>query len=176
MTVKKETRGRKRLPPEKKKPPQATLKINDFILPFVKELKGNLKKGLITEQTLDRLFDILRTGQKQSNHSEEISVLKDKIKKLDELLLKRVMERDLAHSKSVDLESKVHYWKAKYDDLKRNYDDLLHREYDCMAMTSDGKRCTKKAVFDTFQNGLLFHVCSQHAKVLEKKRRNMTTN
>jgi hypothetical protein len=162
MTVKKETRGRKRLPPEKKKPPQAPLKINDFILPFVKELKGNLKKGLITEQTLDRLFDILRTGQKQSdlNQSEDIGVLKDRIK-----------ERDL-----VNLESKVHYWKAKYDVLKRDYDDLLHREYDCMAMTSDGKRCKKKAVFDTFQNGLLFHVCSQHAKVLEKKRRNMTTN
>jgi len=35
------------------------MKINDFILPFVKLLKSNLKNGLVTEKVLNRLFDVL---------------------------------------------------------------------------------------------------------------------
>jgi len=60
MTDKPETRGRKPLPKGQRKPPQATVKVNEFILPFVKELKGNLKNNTLSDETLQRLFSILR--------------------------------------------------------------------------------------------------------------------
>jgi len=55
-----ETRGRKPLPEGHRKPPQATVKVNNFILPFVKELKAKLKKSLVTGDTLSQLFDVLQ--------------------------------------------------------------------------------------------------------------------
>jgi len=52
MPTKTETRGRKPLPLDKKKPPQATIKINNVILPFVQTLKGNLKKNSLPKEFL----------------------------------------------------------------------------------------------------------------------------
>ena len=48
MSNKKEKRGRKALPPEQKKPPQPTIKINDFLYPFVKLLKREYKELMST--------------------------------------------------------------------------------------------------------------------------------
>jgi len=60
---KKETRGRNPLPEGQRKPPQATLKVNKAILPFVLKLKSNLKLNLVSEETIQRLFDVL-SGRK----------------------------------------------------------------------------------------------------------------
>ncbi len=57
--IKKETRGRKRLAKGKHKAPQATLKINEAILPFVIQLKSNLKMGLITDKIINKLLDVM---------------------------------------------------------------------------------------------------------------------
>ena len=38
-----------------------------------------------------------------------------------------------------------------------------------MALKGDGQRCTKKETNDTVQNGILIHVCVQHAKSLAKR-------
>ncbi len=67
MPEKTETRGRKSLPLDKKKAPQATVKINVFILPFVQELKGNLKKGKVSGKTLSGLFSVLNGTEQQTS-------------------------------------------------------------------------------------------------------------
>lgn len=153
-----ETRGRKPLPEGKKKPPQATLKINDFILPFVKQLKGNLKNRAVTTETIKSLFAVLE-GKNPATDNQP----------LKEVNIKLVLERDKAHLRAVNLETKVRSLKATIKRLKTDYDVLLHQEYDCMAIKADGKRCRKKAVIDAMQNGINIHVCLQHSKVLGKK-------
>ena len=75
MDSKTETRGRKRLPEGKHKPPQSTVKINNIILPFVQELKGNLKKGIVTSSTLSHLFSVL-----QGESEQQTSIFKDPFK------------------------------------------------------------------------------------------------
>lgn len=72
MDSKTETRGRKRFPEGKHKPPQATVKINNIILPFVRELKGNLKKGVVTSSILSQLFSVL-----QGESEQQTSIFKD---------------------------------------------------------------------------------------------------
>ena len=180
MTEKKETRGRKRLPPEKKKRPQTAVKINDFILPFVKELKGNLKKGLVTEETLAQLLGVLQGAvfndvnsagiienlqHHVSNLESENQLLKDNLDDQKKRTLQIVLERDVEHQKAMKIEGRYRALESKYRTLKDRYDALLHQEHDCMAITSNGKRCSKKAVIDITREGLVFHVCLQHSKV-----------
>jgi len=192
MEFKKETRGRKSVALDKKKPPQATVKINNFILPFVKELKGNLKKGLVTENTLALLFDVLNgKGEQQGNLFKDpdtvsiVSDLQEKIRLLEAekqiveaklieiegIGLKFVKERDKEHLKAVHAESKVESLKSSYRLLKNTHDELLHREYDCMAMTGTGNRCTKPAKLDEVKNGLMIHVCLQHSKLISDEKK-----
>jgi len=192
MEFKKETRGRKSVALDKKKPPQATVKINNFILPFVKELKGNLKKGLVTENTLALLFDVLNgKGEQQGNLFKDpdtvsiVSDLQEKIRLLEAekqiveaklieiegIGLKFVKERDKEHLKAVYAESKVESLKSSYRLLKHTHDELLHREYDCMAMTGTGNRCTKPAKLDEVKNGLMIHVCLQHSKLISDEKK-----
>jgi len=59
MDKKKETRGRKALASGKHKAPQATMKINEFIVPFVTLLKSNLKIGTVNQKTIEKLFNVL---------------------------------------------------------------------------------------------------------------------
>lgn len=190
MKPKKETRGRKPLPLNKKKPPQATVKVNDFILPFVKKLKGNLKNNLVTEKTLVQLFDVLDgQGEQQSSafkDPEAISIvaeLQEKIHTLEaekriikrelveqqEISLKFVQERDKEHLNAVHTESELESLKSSYRTLKRTHEELLHREHDCMAIKANGERCTKAAKLDVNQNGIVIRVCLQHSKTLAKK-------
>jgi len=188
MTIKQETRGRKSLPLDKKKAPQATVKINAFILPFVQELKGNLKKGMVTDKTLTGLFSVLDGTEQQTqvfNDPDAVSIvteLRDKIleigaekrisdnklAKQQEISLKLVQERDKEHLKAVDAESKVESLKSNYRVLKGTYDELLHREHDCMALKVNGERCRKEAKIDFNQEGIMIRVCLQHAKLAEK--------
>ena len=190
MPTKTETRGRKSLPLDKKKPPQATVKINDFILPFVQELKGNLKKGMVTKQTLSNLFSALNgTEQQESifNDPNTVSIITDLQEKIlhleakkqiveaklierESIGLKLVKERDKEHLKAVHAESKVESLKSSYRVLKSTHDELLHREYDCMAITGSGERCSKPAKLDVDQNGLMIRVCLQHKKLAKKNK------
>ena len=73
------------------------------------------------------------------------------------------------HSKAIKLDGKVRTLESNFRFLKRDYDELLHREYDCMAIKGNSERCSKKAVVDIIQNGINIHVCLQHSKVLAKK-------
>lgn len=98
MESKTETRGRKRLPEGKHKPPQATVKVNAFILPFVKELKGNLKKGMVSSETLLGLFSVLRGTRQQISafkDPEAVSIVLDLQEKIHQLEAdKRLIERE----------------------------------------------------------------------------------
>lgn len=198
-----ETRGRKPLPEGKRKPPQVTVKINDFILPFVKELKGNLKNKQVTAGTISQLFAVLHGNSEQQTSAfkglETDSIfdnLQEKVRQLEAVLktkdnqigsLKESLKEKLIapltenersllkkqfteeHSKAMKLGGKVRTLESNLRILKRDYDALLHREYDCMAIKGNGERCTKKAVIDAIQHGISLHVCLQHSKVLAKK-------
>ncbi|MGZ8191331.1 MAG: hypothetical protein ACXWTS_08885 [Methylococcaceae bacterium] len=59
MSKKKEKRGRKALPPEQKKPPQPTIKINDVLFPFVKLLKHEYKAKRVDTEKLNALTRLL---------------------------------------------------------------------------------------------------------------------
>lgn len=59
MPKSKEKRGRKALPPEQKKPPQPTIKINDFLYPFVKLLKREHKAKRVDVEKLNALTKFL---------------------------------------------------------------------------------------------------------------------
>ncbi len=188
MPTKKETRGRKPLPLDKKKAPQATVKINNFILPFVQELKGNLKKGLVSGKTLSGLFSVLNGTEQQAsvfNDPDAVSIvtgLQEKIHALEaekrisdsklakqqEVSLNLAQERDKEHLNVIHTESKLNGLKSSYRLLKHDHEALLHREHDCMAIKGDGQRCTKKSVTDAIYHDINIHVCVQHAKALAK--------
>ena len=59
MSKKKEKRGRKALSPERKKPPQPTIKINDVLFPFVKLLKVEYKAKRVNAEKLNALTHLL---------------------------------------------------------------------------------------------------------------------
>ncbi len=59
MSKKKEKRGRKALPPEAKKPPQPTVKINEALYPFVKLLKQEFKAKRVDAEKLAALSALL---------------------------------------------------------------------------------------------------------------------
>jgi len=183
MEFKKENRGRKPLALGEKKPPQATVKINSFILPFVTQLKSNLKKGLVTKNTLSLLFDVLnKKGEQQLSVFKDpaaasiVSDLQEKIRVLE--TEKQIIAAKLHFIQNNNVEDpKVAYTKGKLESLKSSYrmlklthDELLHREYDCMAITVSGERCNKPAKLDAAQNGLMIHVCLQHSKLVNNKK------
>jgi len=189
MSDKLETRGRKRLALDQKKRPQITVKINNFILPFVKQLKGNLKKDLVTENTLSLLFDILNgKGEHQGNLFKDpdtaslVSELQDKIRLLEaekqlievklkdreEFNLGTIQERDKERLKNVYVNSKLESLKSSYRILRLNYEEMEHKNYDCMAIKANGDRCTKPSKIDFDQKGIMIHVCLQHAKSLKR--------
>ena len=59
MAKKKENRGRKPLPPERKKLPQPTIKINEVLYPFVKLLKVEYKAKRVDAEKLNVLTRLL---------------------------------------------------------------------------------------------------------------------
>ena len=59
MAKKKENRGRKTLPPERKKLPQPTIKINEVLYPFVKLLKVEYKAKRVDAEKLNLLTRLL---------------------------------------------------------------------------------------------------------------------
>jgi len=59
MSKNKDNRGRKPLPPGKKKPPQPTIKINEALYPFVKLLKREYKAKRVDTNKLEALTKLL---------------------------------------------------------------------------------------------------------------------
>jgi hypothetical protein len=59
MAKNKDKRGRKALPPEDKKPPQPTVKINPALLHFVKLLKSEYKAKRVSAEKLAALTRLL---------------------------------------------------------------------------------------------------------------------
>ena len=198
-----ETRGRKPLPEKQRKPPQATVKVNNFILPFVKELKGNLKKGLLTDDTLSQLSEVLQSKSEDQasilNNPDTINIVEPQQQEIAQLkyelsikdnqivsLKNSLKEKIVApikenergqltkqyydeHSKAIQLEGKVRSLESDIRRLKLDYDELLHREHDCMVIKANGEQCTKKAVIDVIQSRVNLHVCLQHFKILSNK-------
>lgn len=148
--MKTETRGRKPLPADKRKPPQVALKINDYILPFVMELKGNLKNKTLTPETLQSLFDVLR-GDSENPESAEVQH-------------NLVAKFDIEHQKVLNLESSNSWLKTQLKEIKIQLEQLQNKEHDCQVLTKSGERCTRPAKLVTDWHGVAIHACLQHSK------------
>ena len=70
--------GRKAISASDRKPAQKTVKLNEAIYPFVIELKGNLKMGLVDGQMMDDLFAVLKRSP--ANNDDNIKRLPVKAK------------------------------------------------------------------------------------------------
>ena len=77
MNKKKERRGRKALPPEQKKPPQPTIKINPVLQPFVKLLKREYKAGHVDAEKLTALTRLLIEDVQDSVIEEQAALKTD---------------------------------------------------------------------------------------------------
>lgn len=197
MVTKTETRGRKPLLPKDKKPPQATIKVNDFILPFVNELKGNLKNGKVTKKTLGRLFNVLNNNWFQVNAADEdlfslsdsndiaIKGLESEVQRLKDELVKlhrhnafkpletteraELIEKyQTERGKVIRLEGQDRSNKSSIRSLKSKIDRIEHLEHDCQAIKANGERCSRPAVTTVDWSGIEIHTCSQHSKTLKR--------
>ncbi|MDD2723598.1 MAG: hypothetical protein PHH59_06210 [Methylovulum sp.] len=79
MTKKKDKRGRKALPPEQKKPPQPTIKINPVLHPFVKLLKKHYKTGHVDAEKLTALTTLLLDGVTETVIEEQAALTPDEL-------------------------------------------------------------------------------------------------
>jgi hypothetical protein len=88
MSKKKDNRGRKALPPEQKKPPQPTIKINEVLYPFVKLLKREYKAKRVDAEKLNALTRLLLEESLNSTIEKQITGKPDDVvaeqKSLDE--------------------------------------------------------------------------------------------
>ena len=148
-STKPETRGRKSLPVDKRKPPQSTVKINDAILPFVKELKGNLKNKTLTPDILQSLFDAL--NGKESNQDIDLQAENKELNALVRFQNQKLYE---LNDKPLAEENKL---------LKAQIEQLEHKEHACQALTNLGIRCKKPAKLKTKWHGVEIDVCLQHS-------------
>jgi len=160
------------------------VKINEVILPFVKELKGNLKKGNVTNKTIERLFNVLNNNWKQTDALTEEINLKNEVKRLkDELLavnqtlatksldaderLKLKDRYNSEHLKVVSLEGKNRQNEGTIRSLKEEIKQLKHLEHNCQALKSNGERCTRTSKTTSNWHGVKIHTCIQHTKLLK---------
>ena len=186
MPNKIETRGRKALPPEQRKSPQATVKINETILPFVKQLKDNLKNEEVTQETLRRLFDVLNNDFNKDpiflddvdiDHTKnEVHRLKDELKKQVQLNAitplepsERLQLSDRYHTehlKVVRLESREKSNEHTIKTLKSKIHSLECVEHNCQSLKANGQRCNRPSKVKANFHGVLINVCLQHSKTL----------
>ena len=113
-----ETRGRKSIPADQRKLPQTTVKINDAILPFVTELKSNLKNKSLTPEILQSLFDVLNSNGSsqdvdfQAENKELNALVRFQNNKLYELNDKPLAETN------IKLESEIKRLKSQIEQLQ----------------------------------------------------------
>ena len=72
--MEKRPRGRPSIAPELKKPQQTTLKVNDAIVPLVRLLKSNLKKGLLSDSIIS---DLMRVANNKKLPFKQTTALND---------------------------------------------------------------------------------------------------
>jgi len=184
-------RGRKTLAPEDRKPPQATVKINERILPFVMKLREELKKGTITDKRLETLFGVVDGydphkqpslfGQEEIDEitrqkgliQNELYQLKQKMQSPIEPDLefrtKLVAKYDKEHRKVVDLESKVRNLDSDKRALTHKLEQLSNKTFSCQCLTKNGERCTREGKLKAPFHNVEINVCLQHKKALESK-------
>ncbi len=187
-----ETRGRKRLPLDQHKPPQSTVKINDAILPLVKLLKANLKKGLLSDVIISDLTAIANNKRlpfKQttvlddaalSEQAKALEALKAENLRLtaeNKLLNKPVIKEvvvidkwllkyDAEHNLVLHLKSELARAKLEPAELKGEIERLNGLERSCQALKVNGDRCTRIAKDAIKHHGIAIKVCPQHRKLL----------
>jgi len=149
-SAKPETRGRKSIPADKRKPPQTTVKINDAILPFVKELKGNLKNKTLTPDILQSFFDVLNS--KESNQDIDLQAENKELNALVRFQNQKIYE---LNDKPLAKENKQ---------LRAQIEQLENKEHACQALTKSGSQCTKPAKLKAKWHGVEINVCLQHSK------------
>ena len=145
-------------------------------------LQGKSEQQISTFKDSESISIVKELQEKIHQLETDLRVKDVKIVNLKEHLKEKIVmpitenERSLLkkqyhdeHSKAIKLEGKVRSMKSIIRKLKINYDVLLHREYNCMAIKSNGERCTKKAKADLIQKDINIHVCLQHSKVLANK-------
>jgi vacuolar-type H+-ATPase subunit I/STV1 len=191
MPDKIETRGRKRIPTEQHKAPQATVKINEVILPLVKLLKSNLKKGSLTNAVIEDLT-VLASNKKLP--FKQTTVLDDKalieqtevverltadnlmlkaqyeqLKKasLDDRLEKQILKYDAEHLKVISLINELNKAKRELETLKKEIHRLNNLEHNCQCLTKNGNRCTRPAKDKAKWKGVELNVCLQHKKNIQ---------
>jgi len=162
------------------------IRVDEALIPIINDLKDRYKQG----ESLEILIEVTKnqtTEQQTTLYDDPTSIsivtdLQDKIRQLeaekqisdtklverDEISLQLVLDRDKEHLKVTHTNSKLESLKSSYRLLKSTHDELLHREYDCMAIKVNGQRCSKAAKLDFNQNGIMIRVCLQHAKLAEK--------
>jgi len=149
-----ETRGRKKIADELKKKPQKTVKINEGLVDLVMRLKADFKSGSLTNDKIKKIFDVLN----------DTNTNKDSVD------LKLVLERDKYKFECIKKESTINSLKSTIRTQRYNYNELLDKEHNCMFIKKDGERCTKKSVIDAPWRGVAIHVCTQHAKILQREQ------
>jgi len=168
------------------------VRVDEELIPLINDLKDQYKKGCeLNNLTIVTNNQDVKQQTTLYNDPASVSIvtdLQEKILRLEAekqiveakliereaIGLKLVKERDKEHLKAVHAESKVESLKSSYRVLKSTHDELLHREYDCMAITGSGVRCSKPAKLDVNQNGLMIRVCLQHKKLAERNNKNLT--
>ena len=176
----KETRGRKSLPADKRKPPQSTVKINDAILPLVKELKGNLRNKTLTPAIIQSLFDVMNGGE--SNNDIDLNGQIEKLKNLvnvqnqkiyelnDKPLTKKnlelVLKYDAEHLKAVKLESLADRLSSDKVAMRAEIEALKAKEHSCQMITKSGSRCKSNGLYKAVYQGIELMVCGQHNAII----------
>jgi len=164
------------------------VRVDEELIPLINDLKDQYKKGCelnnltivtnnqdVKQTTLynDRasVSIVMELQEKILRLEAEKQIIEDKLIERESISLNLVQKRDKEHLKAVHAESKLESLKSSYRLLKNTHDELLHREYDCMAITGNGERCSKPAKLDMNQNGLMIRVCLQHKNLVVNKQR-----
>ncbi|GAW86328.1 hypothetical protein bplSymb_SCF02404P005 [Bathymodiolus platifrons methanotrophic gill symbiont] len=165
------------------------VRVDEALIPLINDLKDQYKKGCgLNDLTIVTSNQDAKQQTTLYNDPASVSIVTDLQEKIlqleaekliieaklierENIGLKLIQERDKEHLKAVHADSKVESLKSSCRYLKYTYDELLHREYDCMAITGTGERCSKPAKVDTIQNRLMIRVCLQHKKLAENNKR-----
>jgi len=159
---------------KKSEQPQKTVvvRVDEALLPVIKEIKSQYKAGC----SIDNLINVTN-NQSTEQQADPILIegLQEKIRALEATLasqqetnLNLVYERDREHLEAMQAQGNITALKARNQALMRDYDELLHREHNCMAIKANGTRCTRTATLDQHKDGIVIRVCVQHAKIAKK--------
>lgn len=166
--------GRKKVEQQQK---TVVVRVAEALVPVINAIKLKYKVGCSVENLI-KVTENQNTEQQADSVSlieglqEKIRVLEAKNSILETTLasqretnLNLVYERDREHFEAVQAQNSLKTLKLRNQFLKRDYDELLHREHSCMAIKADGTRCTRQATLDHHKDGVVIRVCVQHAKV-----------